>query len=109
MPPRERLFAKYRYGFVDEDNRSIRQMREEFNLTMQEFRDLEERVFEYLHECLSDFYVYPWEGEYVDIEARQAQEAESYWKLFENPVGDYLSNMLDAFQIEWEYECGLAT
>lgn len=108
MPPRERFFAKYRYGFVDEDNRSIRRMREEFNLTMQEFRDLEKRVFEYLHECLSDFCVYPWEGEYVDIEARQAQEAESYWELFENPVGDYLSNMIDMFQTEWEYECECA-
>ena len=105
MPPRERFFAMYRYGFVEEDDRSIRRMREEFNLTMQEFRDLEKRVHEYLYECLSDFCVYPWEGEYVDIESRYEQEKESYWKLFEDPVGDYLSNMLDVFQTEWEYEC----
>ena len=109
MPPRERLFAKYRYGFMDDDDRSIRRMRKEFNLTMQEFRYLEKRVFEYLHECLSDFCVYPWEGEYVDIEFRLEQEKESYWKLFEDPAGDYLKNMLDAFQTEWEYERIFAT
>lgn len=105
MPPRERLFAKYRYGFIDEDNRSIRRMCEEFNLSMREFRTLERTVHEYLYECLNDFYVYPWEGEYVDIEGRQELEAASYWELFENPVGDYLSNMIDTFQTEWEYEC----
>ena len=109
MPPRERLFAKYRYGFLDDDDRSIRRMRNEFNLSMQEFRYLEKRVFEYLHECLSDFCVYPWEGEYVDIESRLEQEKESYWKLFEDPAGDYLNNMLDTFQTEWEYECMFAT
>ena len=108
MPPRERLFAKYRYGFLDDDDRSIRRMRKEFSLTMQEFRYLEKRVFEYLHECLSDFRGYPWDGEYVDIESRLVQEAESYWELFENPVGDYLSNMIDMFQTEWEYECECA-
>lgn len=109
MPPRERLFAKYRYGFVDDDDRSIRRMRKEFNLTMQEFRYLEKRVFEYLHECLSDFCVYSWEDEYVDIESRLEQEKASYWKLFENPAGDYLNNMLEAFQTEWEYERIFAT
>jgi hypothetical protein len=76
---------------------------------MQEFRYLEKRVFEYLHECLSDFCVYPWEREYVDIESRLEQEKESYWKLFEDPAGDYLKNMLDAFQTEWEYERIFAT
>ena len=109
MPPRERLFAKYRYGFVDDDDRSIRRMRKEFNLTMQEFRYLEKRVFEYLHECLSDFCVYPWEGEYVDIESRLEREKASYWKLFEDPAGDYLNNMLDVFQTEWDYERIFAT
>ena len=108
MPPRERLFAKYRYGFIDEDNRSIRRMCEEFNLSMQEFRSLERTVHEYLYECLCDFCVYPWNGEYVDIEGRLKQEAASYYELFENPAGDYLSNMIDMFQTEWEYECECA-
>ena len=29
-------------------------------------------------------------------------------ELFENPAGDYLSNMIDMFQSEWEYECECA-
>ena len=108
MGPREREFAVYRYGFCNLEPMGRQSIAEYFNIPMREVFRLEDCIMEYVRESLDVDEALTYLGELtVDPKIRIAEAEETYANLFSEPADQYLANLADDFQIEWQNEITL--
>lgn len=109
MGPRERQFAMYRYGFCDVAPMGRESISQYFHLPMHEVLRLEECVKQYVLESLDVDDVLEFFGEEsIDPDEGGSMAREAYENLFSEPAGDYLTNLVNEFQTNWQYECEYA-
>ena len=102
MGPRERMFAIYRYGFCDRKPMGRESISKYFNIPMREVLRLEKCVKQYVLESLDVDDALEFFGEEsIDPAEGAALAREAYENLFSEPAGDYLTNLVDAFQTAW--------
>ena len=77
-----------------------------FNIPMREVLRLEDCVKQYVLESLDVDDALEFFGEEsIDPAEGAARAQEAYENLFSELAGEYLTSLVDAFQVDWEYEC----
>ena len=105
MGPRERIFTIYRYGFCDRRPMGRESIAKYFNIPMREVLRLEDCVKQYVLESLDVDDALEFFGEdFIDPAEGAARVQEAYENLFSEAAGDYLTNLVDAFQTTRESE-----
>lgn len=103
MGPRERQFAIYRYGFCDVAPMGRESISRYFNLPMQEVLRLEACVKQYVLESLDVDDALEFFGEEtIDPAENTFRAQEAYENLFSESAGDYLTNLVSSFVVDWE-------
>lgn len=109
MGLRERTFAIYRYGFCDRKPMGRESIAKYFNIPMREVLRLEDSIHAYVWKSLYVDRALEFLGEESFDPAENAERAmEAYENLFSEPMGDYLTNLVNEFQTNWQYECEYA-
>ena len=102
MGPRERKFAIYRYGFCNIQPMGRESIMKYFNIPMQEVLRLENCVKQYVLESLDVDDALEFFGEEsLDPAEGTAMAREAYENLFSEPMGDYLTNLINLFDVNW--------
>lgn len=110
MGPRERVFAICRYGFCDRKPMGRESIAKYFNIPMREVLRLEDSIHAYVRKSLYVDRALGFLGEEsIDPAEGDVLAREAYKNLFSEPADQYLTNMVDTFLTDWEYERIFAT